>query len=100
GQPASMPMMAVDPPLGIGRPNRARRRTSIEFPPEAVLVCYTDGLVERRTELIDIGLERLCAAVHPGPADSVCGNIMATVGPDRPTDDIALLAVHRRPVTM
>ncbi|HEX2355384.1 MAG TPA: GAF domain-containing SpoIIE family protein phosphatase [Micromonosporaceae bacterium] len=100
GQPASMPMMAVDPPLGIGRPNRARRRTSIEFPPEAVLVCYTDGLVERRTELIDVGLERLCAAVHPGPADSVCATIMATVGPDRATDDIALLAVHRRPVTM
>jgi putative methionine-R-sulfoxide reductase with GAF domain len=96
GQPASMPELAIDPPLGIGRPNQRRRRTSIEFPPGAVLVCYTDGLVERRSELIDMGLKRLCDAVHTGPAEAVCSTIMATVGADRPGDDIALLAVHRQ----
>jgi sigma-B regulation protein RsbU (phosphoserine phosphatase) len=96
GQPASMVEVAVDPPLGIGRLDHRRRYTSIEFPPGAVLVCYTDGLVERRTELIDVGLKRLCDTVRPGPAETVCSTIMATMGADRPADDIALLTVHRR----
>lgn len=93
--PARLADVAVDPPLGIGRPDHPRRWTTIEFPPRAVLVCYTDGLIERRTELIDVGLKRLCDAVQPAPAESVCGMIMAAVGVDQPADDVALLAVHR-----
>jgi putative methionine-R-sulfoxide reductase with GAF domain len=95
GEPAEMPAVAVDPPLGIGRPGLTRRHAQIDFPPGAVFVCYTDGLVERRTELIDVGLERLRDAVRAGPAESVCATIMATVAVDQPADDIALLAVHR-----
>ena len=96
-QPARMLSIPVDPPLGIGRPNHTRRTTTIEFLPGAVLVCYTDGLVERRTELIDVGLQRLSDTIHPGSAESVCATIMATVGPN-PADDVALLAVHRHAV--
>ncbi|MFI1195023.1 SpoIIE family protein phosphatase [Micromonospora sp. NPDC020750] len=60
----------------------------------ACLICYTDGLVERRGEVIDVGIQRLCAAVEPGPAESVCARIMTTLAAEQTTDDIALLAIH------
>ena len=60
-----------------------------------MLVCYTDGLVERRGELIDEGLERLRAAVTSGPAEEVCATLMSSLGLEQRTDDIALLAMRR-----
>jgi sigma-B regulation protein RsbU (phosphoserine phosphatase) len=96
GRPADLLALPVDPPLGIGRPQR-RRTTVVEFPRDAALVCYTDGLVERRDELIDEGLDRLRAAIRPEPAETMCATIMAALGVERPADDIALLTVRRRP---
>jgi sigma-B regulation protein RsbU (phosphoserine phosphatase) len=94
GRPAETLNLPVDLPLGIGPHQPARRRTEVSLPSEAVLICYTDGLVERRGEIIDAGIERLCAAVEPGPAEAVCAGIMAKVADERPTDDIALLAIR------
>ncbi|MFY1668917.1 PP2C family protein-serine/threonine phosphatase [Plantactinospora sp. WMMB334] len=94
GEPVDTVPLPVDLPLGIGRPKH-RRSTSVEFPPGAVLVCYTDGLIERRNELIDVGLDRLRAAIHPGPAESVCVTVMTTLAVEQPVDDVALLAVRR-----
>jgi sigma-B regulation protein RsbU (phosphoserine phosphatase) len=94
GQPAGTLDIPVDLPLGTGRLKPARRRTEVEFPSEAVLICYTDGLVERRGEIIDAGIERLCSAVEPGPAEAVCARIMATLATEPATDDIALLTIH------
>jgi len=85
----------TDVPLGMGRPATGRRTTVVEFPPGALLVCYTDGLVERRHESIDVGLERLRTTVWPGQPDEVCTALMLTVGEERPTDDTALLAIRR-----
>jgi sigma-B regulation protein RsbU (phosphoserine phosphatase) len=93
GQPAGTLNVPVDLPLGVGSRQPARRRTEVSLPSEAVLICYTDGLVERRGEIIDVGIERLRAAVEPGPAEAVCARIMATVGAEQPTDDIALLTI-------
>jgi putative methionine-R-sulfoxide reductase with GAF domain len=92
------PVLPVDLPLGIGRPRR-RRSTVVEFPDDAILVCYTDGLIERRGELIDVGFDRLCAAIHPESAETVCATIMASLGIDQPADDVALLAIRRRATT-
>ncbi|MEV4626929.1 GAF domain-containing SpoIIE family protein phosphatase [Micromonospora sp. NPDC049523] len=96
GHPAELVTLPVDPPLGIGRPQH-RRTTVVDFPPDAVLVCYTDGLVERRIETIDVGLDRLRAAIRPGSAEDVCVGVMSTLGVDQPADDIALLAIRRHP---
>jgi sigma-B regulation protein RsbU (phosphoserine phosphatase) len=63
-----------------------------------VLFWYTDGLVERRERVIDIGLERLVNTVRPAPADLVCATVMAEAGVEQPTDDVALLALRRRPL--
>ena len=95
GEPAVLAEAPVDLPLGLGGRRARRRYTALPFPPGAVLVCYTDGLVERRDEVIDTGIERLRAAVTPGPAEQVCATVMASLAEERPGDDIALLAVRR-----
>ncbi|MDZ7674287.1 MAG: SpoIIE family protein phosphatase [Acidimicrobiales bacterium] len=68
--------------------------------PEETLLLYTDGLVERRGEGIDAGLDRLMGALGstPGMLDDVCDLLyrdLAETGPD--ADDTALLAARRRP---
>jgi sigma-B regulation protein RsbU (phosphoserine phosphatase) len=95
GRHAVVPGIAVGPPLGIGRPSAVRCTTVIDFPPGAVLVCYTDGLVEQRGEVIDVGIKRLTAAVRADAAETVCSTVMAGVGAEQPTDDIAVLALRR-----
>ena len=94
GATAQVPV-PTDFPLGLGRPPKNRRNTTVAFAPGDLLVCYTDGLVERRGELIDEGLERLRAAVTPAPAEEVCATLMASLGLEQRTDDIALLALRR-----
>jgi putative methionine-R-sulfoxide reductase with GAF domain len=94
-RPPVLATAPVDLPLGIGSPDTARRRTEFPLPPGAALVCYTDGLVERRGEYIDTGIERLVGATEPDDAEKMATTIMARAGAERPTDDIALLIVRR-----
>lgn len=97
GHPTRPVNLTVDRPLGVGRPSTNRRTTVLDLPPGAALVLYTDGLVERRNELIDTGIERLAGAVQSGPAEALCDHIMATTAEEHPTDDIALLVIRRQP---
>ena len=72
------------------------RVTHAPLPPGSTLVCFTDGLYERRTEPIDRQLERLRAAVTPDHPETVCSNVMgAMVGSHLVEDDTALLALAR-----
>jgi phosphoserine phosphatase RsbU/P len=95
GQPAELVDMPVDAPLGIGRTRGCRRTTTVALPPEAVLLCYTDGLVERRDRIIDVGIKSLIDALRPDEPEVVCHTVMSTVGLEHPTDDVAVLAVRR-----
>ncbi|MEU8130836.1 GAF domain-containing SpoIIE family protein phosphatase [Micromonospora sp. NPDC049049] len=95
GHPTRPVDLAVDRPLGVGRPSVDRRTTVLDLPPGASLVLYTDGLVERRSEVIDTGIERLAGAVQSGPAEALCDHIMVTTAEERPNDDIALLVIRR-----
>lgn len=65
-------------------------------PAGSVLLLYTDGLVERRRETIDTGLERLRAAVPvPGPSlDPLCQELVAALVPGVRADDVAMIAVR------
>jgi len=94
---AELISVPADVPMGMGRPGPARRTTVVDFPPGALLVFYTDGLVERRTETIDEGLARLRAVAWAGPPDDVCVALMTAVAPERPSDDIAVLTIRRTP---
>ncbi|HEX8066420.1 MAG TPA: GAF domain-containing protein [Thermoleophilaceae bacterium] len=62
------------------------------------LLLYTDGLVERRGESLDVGLERLRSAVSgvPATADEVC--LAAVAELEVAVDDVAVLTVQRTPV--
>ncbi|MFC7272783.1 PP2C family protein-serine/threonine phosphatase [Paractinoplanes rhizophilus] len=95
GARATVMRLPADPPLGVDIQHRPRRTATVELPPGAALVCYTDGLVERRGEVIDEGVERLIDVVKAAPAEALCAGIMATMGLERPTDDVALLVVRR-----
>ncbi|MEV6305979.1 GAF domain-containing SpoIIE family protein phosphatase [Actinoplanes sp. NPDC051861] len=96
GREACLVSFPVDPPLGIGRAAGARRNATLEFPPGGILLCYTDGLVERRDRVIDVGVHRLINSVRAAPAETVCVTVMADAGVEQPTDDVALLAVRRQ----
>jgi serine phosphatase RsbU (regulator of sigma subunit) len=50
----------VDVPIGVAR-SAPYHEVSVPVPPNATLVAFTDGLVERRGEALDVGLARLRA---------------------------------------
>jgi phosphoserine phosphatase RsbU/P len=95
GRPAELIALPADPPLGIGLPQTRRNVTRVVLPPGAVLVCYTDGLVERRDEPIDEGFGRLTAAVRPDEPEAICATVMTSTDSEKPVDDVALLVVRR-----
>lgn len=85
----------AEPPLGVVAPN-GRSTIRLPFPPGSLLALYTDGLVERRGEMITDGIDRLCQAVTPAPPDIVCRHIMLRlIGDTKPEDDIALIVLRR-----
>jgi serine phosphatase RsbU (regulator of sigma subunit) len=85
----------ASPPIGA-HPTVRRTQVEIDVPPGATFGFYTDGLVERRGESIDIGLERLRASFHAGPLQNVLSTVMAElVGSLNINDDIALLGFRR-----
>jgi len=61
--------------------------------PGDLVVLYTDGLVERRTQTLEEGLARLRAALAAGPAQlpGLCDHLIAACAPSG-EDDVALLA--------
>jgi len=91
---AHLATIVPDAPVGVGD-TRPRTSTTVDVPPGAMCLFYTDGLVERRDEHIDVGLARLCDVVRPGTAEGVCARVVAEMGVVQAHDDIALLAVSR-----
>ncbi|MCU1346310.1 MAG: hypothetical protein JWL70_2576, partial [Acidimicrobiia bacterium] len=62
------------------------------------LVFYSDGLVERREESIDEGLQRLVTVASTAPSlapEHLCGYLIASLlEPGRQMDDVAILALQ------
>jgi phosphoserine phosphatase RsbU/P len=97
GQHSAVAQIGVDPPVGVADVP-ARQVTTLALVPGSVLCFFTDGLVERRGELIDDGITRLCQTVTSGPPEDVCVSVMqALVGSQYPGDDIALLVLRWLP---
>ncbi len=90
-------------PLGIrGRPPYPEAATRIE--PGACLLLYTDGLIERRGQVIDEGLDHLAAtaaALCSEPPTTLLDGLLARALPDSgPADDIALIAARYLPAPL
>jgi anti-sigma regulatory factor (Ser/Thr protein kinase)/putative methionine-R-sulfoxide reductase with GAF domain len=86
------------PPLGVVRGARYRE-TTLDLGSDTLLL-YTDGLVERRGERLDAGLDRLAAAAEAGGrAEQLCHDVAERLVPiGGAEDDVALLAVRVPPL--
>jgi serine phosphatase RsbU (regulator of sigma subunit)/anti-sigma regulatory factor (Ser/Thr protein kinase)/PAS domain-containing protein len=82
-------------PLG-GVPDAPYEETTVQLEPGSTLVLYTDGLVERRGESIDVGIDRLVRLVErePAPVDELADRIVEELEYAAHTDDVALVAVR------
>ena len=82
-------------PVGL-RDKPAYPEIAASLPPNATLLFYTDGLIERRNETLQEGRDRLAqAAVRAqGSLDEMLGAIVHDVIPDGSADDTALLGVR------
>ena len=110
GQSGLLPVYP-DPPIGTAD-DPQRRSATILIPPGALLCCFTDGLVERRGQVLDQGMDRLAAVlakvIAAGPdgmtkpiEEDACAEIMrALVGNTPAQDDIAVLVLSRPPGTL
>ena len=97
GRPAELASVRTGLMIGIADP-APRPVTSLPIPPGALVCLYTDGLIERRGEVIDDGLARLCRAVTAQPAEAAAATVMQElVGSQTARDDIALLMLRRQP---
>jgi PAS domain S-box-containing protein len=91
------------PPMGVVEAPRYRQRT-LQLAPGSSLLLYTDGLVEKPTEPLDVGLERLREAAHAaGPqagADALCEQVIGALGgaAEAQADDVTMIALHALPV--
>ncbi len=86
----SSPILGVDP-------GSERHDDEAHPSPGSLLLLYTDGLVERRGESIDVGLERLrcCASQAPvTDGDAFVDHLLRELTGDHLEDDVALLAVR------
>jgi phosphoserine phosphatase RsbU/P len=86
----------ADPPIGSSA-DTPRRTTEVPVAEGATIYFFTDGVVERRGEHIEVGLERLRETAIPGPPHSGCTRIVShLLGDAPPQDDAAVLALHIR----
>jgi serine phosphatase RsbU (regulator of sigma subunit)/PAS domain-containing protein/anti-sigma regulatory factor (Ser/Thr protein kinase) len=88
----TFPDLPAGPPLGLG--GMPFQTAELEIAEGSQLVLYTDGLVEDRSRDLDEGMDLLRKALagHPDrePEDS-CRAVLASLLPERPADDVALL---------
>ncbi|WP_138760245.1 SpoIIE family protein phosphatase [Modestobacter altitudinis] len=108
-----LPPVVVDPEGGIRLLDDARadlllgvdgssprQEHALTVPRGSMVLLYTDGLVERRDQLFDSGIEHLVTElreVGQQPAGVVADQLLARLLPDGAEDDVALLAVRLDP---
>ncbi|GGT91201.1 PP2C family protein-serine/threonine phosphatase [Streptomyces coeruleorubidus] len=89
---------ATDPPLGARPEHVPRPQAGLSYSRGDTLVLYTDGLIERRGEDIDIGLTRLIDALAQDgtlPVEELADGLLARMGVSGGgQDDIALVVVR------
>jgi serine phosphatase RsbU (regulator of sigma subunit) len=87
--------LPVGPPIGVDR-SATYQEVTVPVDYEATLLAFTDGLVERRREPLDTGLERLRnAALRTQVAlPDLLSKLVADLTADAPKDDIAMVGLR------
>jgi len=95
GTSAEFVRSTIFPPVGV-QGSTDYRAEHVDVPVGATIVGFTDGLVERRGETIDAGLERLRALTLEGPLglDDLLTKILTESSNAGYHDDTAILAVR------
>jgi anti-sigma regulatory factor (Ser/Thr protein kinase) len=92
---------AIGRPIAIlGDQPPPRPVASAAFPPGSLVIIYSDGLIERRRESLDVSLERLTAAVQRNwslPLPLLCDALLDEMLTGRRRDDDAALLALRSP---
>ncbi|MEY9963286.1 PAS domain S-box-containing protein [Streptacidiphilus sp. MAP12-16] len=91
GEPARILDLPSGAPLGVG--GVAFESVELTVSEGTLLVLYTDGLVESRTEDIDVGTRRLSAVLEQPYAsvEEACERVIGTLERGQEPDDVALL---------
>jgi anti-sigma regulatory factor (Ser/Thr protein kinase) len=90
-------MEGAGPPLGVMDTWRYEERVATLAPGMTALL-YTDGLVERRGERLDAGLDRLRgAAARGGDPQAMVAAALAATDAHAADDDVTLVAVRGEP---
>jgi len=97
-RPALLAPIDPSPPLGVLPEFRRPTETSLKIAPGDALVLYSDGLVERRTESVTTGLDRL-TMLSSGPTDParLCQRLMDECRDPAGEDDATVLVLRRNP---
>ena len=86
-------------PLGVAT-DEPRPEASASLAPGGTLVLYTDGLIERRGEGLDLGMHRLAAELEQhafdGP-DAIADQLMSSQQPPGGYEDDIAIVLYRRP---
>ncbi|WP_031508087.1 PP2C family protein-serine/threonine phosphatase [Streptomyces megasporus] len=89
---------ATDVPLAARSRPSHRPQAIAGYAPGSVLILYTDGLVERRSEAIDVGLKRLAESLarHSDlDPEQIADNLLDDQGMnDGNPDDVALVVIR------
>jgi serine phosphatase RsbU (regulator of sigma subunit)/anti-sigma regulatory factor (Ser/Thr protein kinase) len=88
-----------NPALGLPQPP-AFVEEEVAMQPGMSILLYTDGLIERRDESLDAGFERLRSSAEGALKaaslnDGITELLEQMIEGPRPTDDVALMLVHR-----
>lgn len=82
-----------NPPLGVETVD-TKHEACVNVPEGSALVLYTDGLIERRREPIDTGLQRLEAALGASGTAVEPPDLVEALHVDGPADDTVVLVVR------
>jgi serine phosphatase RsbU (regulator of sigma subunit) len=97
GQDSEYVAQRTGPAIGVS-PDSSYEERLVSTPPGATLIAYTDGLVERRGEILDVGLERLRDKAT-GPVlglDDLIRMIAHDMASESHHDDTAIVGVRWR----
>jgi serine phosphatase RsbU (regulator of sigma subunit) len=84
----------LGPPVGVD-PDWAYQSVTQSLPDEVTLLAFTDGLVERRGEYLDVGLERLRSAADADlPITELVSHVVDELAAPGADDDIAVLGLR------